>query len=110
MDDDILQRLQQADSANEDTNSQITDSVGTQNNTDVGTSDQSANTGTSFAFFTAAEAGIQPQDPNDIPAAPRPQPGMTFTPTGGSVSKIAHQTDDDDTNIITPDIKPPKLA
>ena len=108
MDDDILQRLQEANSTTDATNSQGTDDTITKNSSDANTQGQSP--AASFAFFTAAEAGIQPQDPNDIPAAPRPQPGMTFTPTGGSVSKIAHQTDDNDTNIIAPDVKPPTIT
>ena len=54
-----------------------------------------------FAFYTHSEAGIAPMNPNDIPAAPRPQPGMTFTPTGGSVSNIGHPASDDDSSDET---------
>ena len=44
-----------------------------------------------FAFATPSEMGLTETDPNKIAAAPRPQPGMTFTPTSGSVSNIHHQ-------------------
>jgi hypothetical protein len=56
-----------------------------------------------YAFFTPTEAGIRATDPNDIPAAPRPQPGMTFTPTGGSVSEVHHQLNTDANTVIEPD-------
>jgi hypothetical protein len=52
----------------------------------------------SFAFYTHKEAGMTETDPNKISAAPRPMPGMTFTPTGGSVSNHSHVTNDDKDN------------
>lgn len=63
-------------------------------------------TNQNFAFLTPTEAGIRPTDPNDIPAAPRPQPGMTFTPTGGSVSDVQHQLHADDDNPDATIIRP----
>lgn len=63
-------------------------------------------TNQNFAFFTPTEAGIRPTDPNDIPGAPRPQPGMTFTPTGGSVSDVQHQLHADDDNADTTIVRP----
>ena len=60
----------------------------------------------SFAFLTPTEAGFKATDPNDIPAAPRPQPGMTFTPTGGSVSDVHHQLNSDDSFADNPQPQP----
>jgi len=57
-----------------------------------------------FSFATPSEMGLRETDPNKISAALRPQPGMTFTPTGGSVSNIQHQlnTVDDTSTATTP--------
>ena len=60
-----------------------------------------------YAFITPTEAGFVPTNPNEIAGLPRPQPGMTFTPTGGSVSSINHQLnrqkeDTESLNIETP--------
>lgn len=104
MDDDILQRLQADDSTADSTNSQSRNDAEHQDSSNTAAQEQSPTA--SFAFITAAEAGIQPQDPNDIPAAPRPQPGMTFTPTGGSVSKFTHLPDNT-AEIVEPDEQPP---
>jgi hypothetical protein len=55
-----------------------------------------------FGFATPSELGLTEMDPNKIPAAPRPQPGMTFTPSGGSVSDINHQLNNEATQPEQP--------
>lgn len=78
MDDDTLQKL---------SNGQLSDDSQPK---DEATEEQEKPR-QNYAFLTPTEAGYRETDPNKISAAPRPQPGMTFTPTGGSVSNINHQ-------------------
>lgn len=59
-----------------------------------------------YAFYTPSEMGIK-TTPADLPDPIIPKPGMTFTPTGGSVSNIQHVHDpmqkSQNDSIITPD-------
>ena len=101
---DLTQKLQAADPDNPQPING--DSVSSVQN-DSNQSEASQVPKQNFAFATPSEMGLRETDPNNIPAAPRPQPGMTFTPTGGSVSNIHHQlnkneTDSTDTTVITP--------
>lgn len=93
--DDIAKELQATDPENPSSVDEA--SAGTEPQQAEESNQQAAQ---NFAFFTPTEAGIRATDPNDIPAAPRPQPGMTFTPTGGSVSDVQHQlnTEPEDNN------------
>lgn len=63
-----------------------------------------------YAFYTPSEAGYpaaQKKDDDTMPIIP--QPGMIFTPTGGSVSNIQHQLNQQkaNQNNTTPPQSPP---
>ena len=101
--DDLTSKLQAADPDNPQP---ITSSSATPVLNDSSQPESTRAPKQNFAFATPSEMGLRETDPNNIPAAPRPQPGMTFTPTGGSVSNIHHQLNNNDdaadSTVITP--------